>query len=173
MMVTLLFSCENKMSEVNALARFDSLPGVHTFEMELIQTDSGFISFRLITPEVKAYSNIERPYVEFPLGAIVYGYDTHQNIQSSISANYARHYEDDQLWIAENDVVAINNQEGNQLNTEYMVWDMKKKIIYSHKFSRITTKDGVFYGKNGFEADEVFSKWKLINTEGTFNVNDE
>jgi hypothetical protein len=53
-----------------------------------------------------------------------------------------------------------------------LYWDEKKKTIYSNKFARIITKDGVLVGKNGFEADESLTKWKLINTEGTVNVKD-
>jgi len=169
----LFFSCSNTMEEVNALTRTEEIPSLHSYNIEVIQTDSGLISFKMFAPELKRFEKEEEPYIEFPQGITVYGYDYHQNIMSSIKADYAKHFEEKNIWIAERDVVAINKREGNQLNTEYMVWDVGEKKLYSDKFSRITTKDGVFYGQNGFEADDTFSKWKLLNTKGTINVKDE
>ncbi|MBU0764137.1 MAG: LPS export ABC transporter periplasmic protein LptC [Bacteroidetes bacterium] len=171
--VTFFSSCENKMEEVQALTKKENIPEIHSVDIEIFQTDSGLIAFRMFAPDLKRFTDIKRPYVEFQKGLKVLGYDRYQNIESSITANYAKHYEDERIWIAENDVVAVNNKEGNILNTEYLVWDMEKKKIYSDNFCRITTHDGVFYGENGFEADETFSKWRLRKTKGEINVKDE
>ena len=111
----------------------------------------------------------------FPKGVklIGYIYGAYPDTAYSITANYAINNETIGLWEARGDVVAINI-DGEQLNTELLFWDENKEIIYSHKFSRISTEDGVFYGENGFEAKEDFTKWKLINiNNSTVNVKDE
>lgn len=102
-----------------------------------------------------------------------YIYGSYPDTAYSMKADYAVNYESKQLWEAKYDVVSIN-RDGEQLNTELLFWDEKNEKIYSDKFSRITTKDGVFFGENGFEARQDFTKWKLINiNNSTVNVKDE
>ncbi|MBI4646011.1 MAG: LPS export ABC transporter periplasmic protein LptC [Bacteroidia bacterium] len=170
--ILFLFSCENKIEEVNALTKKTEIPAISAQNIEIVRTDSGMVLFKMLAPELNRYISDEQQYIEFPKGLIVYGFDIHQNIESSITANYAKYSEKEKLWVAQNDVVAINKKEGNKLNTEYLVWDMNKKIIQSDKFCRITTNNGIFYGKNGFEANETFSVWKLKKSEGEINVTD-
>lgn len=173
----IFFSCTNNLDEIIALVNKEKLPTVHSIDIEIIQTDSARLSYRMVAAELKRFENEDNPYVEFPQGIAVYFYDDAQEVQSSVTADYARQYENEEKWIAENNVVAINQKEGNQLNTEYMVWDMKREKIHSDKFSRITTNDGVFIGKNGFEADAredgMLTQWRIFNSEGTINVKDQ
>jgi LPS export ABC transporter protein LptC len=104
---------------------------------------------------------MEEPYTEFPKGLQVYFYDSLQNEIASLRSNYAINKETENIWIAENDVQVVNTK-GDTLNTEYLIWDQKKKKIYSEEYVRMTTKDGIIHGKS-FEANEDLTDWKIIN----------
>ena len=87
-----------------------------------------------------------------------------------LEADYAIRYEETQLTIIRKDVVVIN-EDGEQLNTEELIWDPIKKIIYSDQFVRIRTADEILFG-TGFEADQEFTRYKILNPEGTLNIRD-
>jgi len=169
--VFFLFACQNKIEDVNALLNPIDMPALHAHGMEIIRTDAGNIVFKAFAPEIIQHSN-KKKYTEFPNGITVYTYNNYPEKESMLKANYAKFYEDRELWEARDSVVAENNK-GETLNTDHLFWDQKRKILYSSNFTKITTEDGIFYGQNGFESDENFSKWKLINTKGTVNLKDE
>jgi LPS export ABC transporter protein LptC len=167
----IFFSCSNDVEKVNAITDKKTYPEFTVKDMHLLRTDSGKIVVRIEAPVFDRYQT-DDSYIEFPKGVKVYMYDEYPHIQSSITANYAKQFEAKKIWEARNNVVAVNFK-GEKLNTEQLFWDENKKIIYSEKFTRVITPDGVFYGQNGFEADQSFTRWKLLNTSGTVNVKDE
>lgn len=151
------------------------MPSESAEDIEVIRSDSAEIILSVFAPEMNRYSLTDSIYTEFPLGISLIGYiyGSYPDTAYSIKADYAINYETTELWKAEGDVVA-NNIDGDELHTELLYWDENKKIIYSDKFSRITTEDGIFYGENGFEAQEDFTKWKLKNINNSVvNINDE
>ena len=44
--------------------------------------------------------------------------------------------------------------------------------MYSDRYVRITNKDGIMHGK-GFEADQDLSNWKIKQTSGVIEVDNE
>jgi LPS export ABC transporter protein LptC len=172
--ITLLFSqCENDIKKVDLITKKKSFPDESAKNIEILRTDSGKIIVKLFAPELQRFENIEKPYTQFPKGISATTYDPYPDISSTFTAKWAKFYEKEKLWEAKNDVQAMNVK-GEKLNTEQMFWDETKKIIYSDKFTRITSSNGVFYGENGFEADQNFTKWKLKNIKNsTLNFKDE
>lgn len=83
------------------------------------------------------------------------------------------YYTDDKLWEARGNVFAHNKETNEKLNSEELFWDENQKLIYSNSFSRIETEDGTFYGQDGFESNEKFTKWKLKGSRGTVNIKEE
>jgi hypothetical protein len=65
----------------------------------------------------------------------------------------------------------VINEKGDKLNTEHLMWDKKKRMIYSNAFVKITTADEVIYG-DGLEANESFTKYKITKIKGTINLKD-
>jgi LPS export ABC transporter protein LptC len=173
-LVSALFfaGCENDIDKVNAIEDFSNEPSMSSINMEIVRTDSGIIIMKAFAPKLLHYANAKEPWSEFPEGVRVETYKPWPVLESSIEADYAKNWESKKLWEARKNVV-VKNSKGEELSTEQLFWDDEKNMIYSEKFCRISTADGILYGKNGFEADETFSKWKLKNTTGTVNVKDE
>jgi len=168
-----LSACENSMDVIKAVTKNPAYPSVSRVNTEIFYSDSSRIKIRVWAAKLERYAQNKEPYMNFPDGILVYFYDTAMNIESEISARSAIYYEKKQLWIARNDVVAKNNNKGEQLNTEELYWDQVKHKIYSEKFSRIQTADGVTIGENGFEANQNLTWWRLKSARGTVNMKDE
>jgi len=167
-LIITLSSCENDPVLVNEISFIDTLPVQTAKNIDVIYSDSGKIQAKIVSPLLEKYAG-DKPYLEFPKGINVIFYDNEMNIKSTLTANYAINWENNNIMEARNDVVIINHQKEEKINTEHIVWDQVKRKIYSNVFVKRTTKDDVLYG-DGFDADETFSKYTLRNPRGTFHV---
>jgi len=84
------------------------------------------------------------------------------------TASLLKQLQKEQKMEARKNVVAIN-QNGDQLNTEHLIWDERREKLLSDEFVKITTKDEIIYG-SGFEANQDFSKYKIFNIKGTISI---
>jgi LPS export ABC transporter protein LptC len=164
--------CENSMEKIKTITKSPTYPSLSRVNTEIFYSDSSHIKVRVWAAKVEEFRQIKEPYAYFPEGILVYFYDTAMNIQSEISAKEATYNENKNLWTARNDVIVKNNK-GEQLNTEELFWDQVTHRIYSEKFSRIQTADGVNIGENGFEANQNFTWWKIKNYRGTVDMKDD
>jgi len=163
--------CDSKIERVKLFSQEMNFPDQSMTHAEIIHSNHGQVKVRVTAPEINRYTSVEEPHTIFPQGLTVLFYDSTMAVESKISANYAIYHEPDELWEAKNDVVAINNQ-GDTLNTEYLVWRQDKEIIYTDRYVRITTKEGIIHGK-GFEANQDFTDYEIKETTGTIEVEDE
>ncbi|HYW95866.1 MAG TPA: LPS export ABC transporter periplasmic protein LptC [Bacteroidales bacterium] len=172
--VSLLFvSCENDIQKINSITNTAEMPEISADNVEIIYSDSGFVKVKLTAEVIKQYAKVEKPYMEFPEGIYVRFYNDSLNVESEIRANYAIYHTNEKLWEARGNVIANNLEKGEKLNTEELFWDENKRMIYSNSFSRIETQDGTWYGQDGFESNQRFSKWKLKGSRGTAYFKDK
>ncbi len=162
----MLFACENDVNKVKLCTEEDSLPVVSIKDVELIYSDSGQVQILLTSKQLKKYAG-KKPFTEFPKGFEILFFDSLKNIKSKITANYGISYDKRKIMEAKNNVVVINNEKNERLNTEHLVWDQNKRMIYSDVFVKIKQKDRELYGK-GLESDETFNKWKILKPTGVF-----
>jgi len=168
-----LFSCENDIETINLLTQSPDFADLSGKDVEVIYSDSGRVKVQMLTPELKRFTNVERPYIEFPKGLRVFFYDDSAKIESEIVTDYTIYFDKEKLWHAKGNVIARNLKNGNRLNTEELFWDENKEFIYSNTYTRIENEDGTFYGENGFESDQNLTRWTLKGSRGTVNVKDE
>ena len=168
--IILLQGCQPDLKVIEDITRVDDSPVESTFNIEIIYSSEGIVRMIMTSPRMDRYET-ERPYLEMPEGLEVLFYDSLMNVTSSMTAQYAISYGDNELVEARNDVVVINEL-NERLNTEHLVWDQKKEIIFSDKFVKITREDEVLYG-DGFESDERFNQWVIKKPRGTFTIDTE
>ena len=164
----ILSSCSNDIKTVNLVTKKESYPDLSAKKVSFLYTDSGIIRANISAPELLRFSNVEKPYMEFPRGLKIVYFANFPDTNSRISSNYAIRWINDRKWEAKGNVIARNTK-GDILNTEYMVWDEKKEIIYSDKFVKISTGTDVILGE-GFEADQTFNRWKILKVKGTISI---
>jgi lipopolysaccharide export system protein LptC len=169
--VMMLFSCENSITEVQQISRQDSLALVSAYNVVYERTDSGFLQVVLRSPLMERNEG-DDPQTVFPDGFEVTFYDVTGKQVSNIKADYGINFEKRRIMKARNDVVVKNFETQEQLNTENLVWDQKKKMIYAHSFIKITTPDKVIYG-DSMHAAESFKTRDIFNMRGVFEVEDD
>lgn len=172
LIAVMLFSCENDITLVNEITRKDTLPVMTSYNIEIQYSEKGKPQFNLKAP-VATVSMGEDACQEFPEGFHITFYDSLMNIKSELSADYGISIESTKIMEARRNVVVLNHERGEKMNTEFMTWDQNKKIIFSDAFVKITTPTDVLYGKNGFEADESFNSWVIRKTSGEFEISDD
>lgn len=170
--IMLFASCEgSNIEKIKSITSELNVPSMAITNTEIIFSKNALIEVKIKSKKINRYDDIEEPYTEFPEGLFVEFYDSTQTVTSYIKANYCIYDETEQLWTAENDVVSVSDQ-GDTLNTEFLIWDEKKGKIYSNTYVRITNSEGIIHGK-GFEANQDLSDVKIKNTTGVIRVENE
>lgn len=165
----MLLACKNDIKEVNALAEREKCPDMTGENLELVYSDSARIKYRVLAPEYIKVNREKEKYEEFPKGIHVLSYDPAGKMIGSIKAKYAKKLEDEMLWEARNEVVIIN-AEGKKLETELLYWDMKKELIYSDRYVKLSADGQIIEGNNGFHSDQNLNHPVFENISGSIEV---
>ena len=165
----MLLACKNDIKEVNALAEREKRPDMTGENLELVYSYSARIKYRVLAPEYIKVNREKEKYEEFPKGIHVLSYDPAGKMIGSIKAKYAKKLEDEMLWEARNEVVIIN-AEGKKLETELLYWDMKKELIYSDRYVKLSADGQIIEGNNGFHSDQNLNHPVFENISGSIEV---
>lgn len=160
-------SCTNDPAEIARITQKDNEPVEHIKGLQTIYSDSGIVKVQVDAPEMKKLLNPVQ-VTELPKGLHIQFFDDHLRPESELSAKYAIHYENERKWVAKKDVIVVNRK-GEKLNTEKLIWDERKELLSSDEHVKITTADEVIMG-NGFEANQDFSHYKILNVTGIITV---
>lgn len=168
--VLLITSCVNKQEDVEKVTETEILPVESSYDSEIFYTENAELKVRAFAPEMHRYI-ADVSYNEMPAGIRIIFYDSVSVESSRLTANYAIDHLTTNIMEAKNDVVIVNS-EGEQINTEHLIWDRNKQKIYSEVFVKITTEDEIIMGE-GFESNENFTKYKILKPKGTITKEDE
>jgi LPS export ABC transporter protein LptC len=166
----LLSSCEKKEIAVKDL-QIKDLPSLTARNVETMYSDSGKVTLLVRSPLIQQFTEGEEPHTLFPEGLTVLFYEKKSEPQASITSQYARYTDKDEIWELRDSVVAINT-EGDILETELLFWSEPRQKIWSDRFVRFTHNDQIIMG-TGFESDTRFSNWFIKNVTGTIYIEDE
>ena len=166
-----LFSCENNIKVVQEINAEDTLAALTASGVHYIRTDSGRRQLILNSPKLLKYGG-DKPYTVFPKGFSIAFYDTAGKVISTIKANYGIRWEKKGILISRNNVVVKNLKTGEQLNTENLIWNERKHIIYSPSFVKITSPDRVIFG-DSMTSNENFTKRTIYGIRGVLDVTED
>ena len=76
------------------------------------------------------------------------------------------------LWELRDEVVVINS-EGKKLETDLLYWDMKKEIVYSDRYTRLTSGEQIIEGNGGFESDQQLYNPVFKEVTGQVEIQNE
>lgn len=167
-MMLLSSGCGKKQHEgILAVPRKND-PMMTAKNIEVLFSDSGHIRARLTAPLLNRFAGSE-PMLDFPKGFFIQMYDSAMRITSTIRGDHGRQMELTRQMDARGHVVVRNEIKQEQLNTEHLVWDESRRVIYSDVKIRITTPDKVLLG-DGIESNENFSRYAIKNPTGQMTV---
>ena len=171
-MLLLFSSCSGKKKELGAaITERDSLPVMDTRGVESLVSDSGVISYRLSAEEWLVYDKKTPSYWSFEKGVYVEKFDSLFQVEASIKADTAYYYDKQKLWKLIHNV-HIQNQKGENFDTELLYWDQNKKRVYSDKAVRVEQVDRIIYAE-GFESNEQMTKYTFFKVNNTIFYVDE
>lgn len=162
--------CRNDVEEVNALvSRFDTQ--VETAkDVEILYSDSAQVRVRITGPTMLYHLDRREPRQEFPDGVSVDFFGPEGAITSQLDARYGLRLENKNEVVVRDSVV-WQSVEGEKIETEELIWDERRRKIYTNKFVVITRPDEIIYG-HGFEADQDFTYSRINAIEGRLKVED-
>ncbi|MBM3405594.1 MAG: LPS export ABC transporter periplasmic protein LptC [Bacteroidetes bacterium] len=161
-------SCENDMQQVRKVRSGENIAVMTGRDIHVEFSDSGFVEAVLTGPVVRVYEG-DDPQTEFPEGFHVKFFDKNQQVQSELSARYGINHQLSKIMEAKGDVLVINHEKQQQLNTEQLTWNQLTRSIQSDAFVKVTTKSQVLYGK-GMTADESLDKIRIGTVSGHMSV---
>jgi LPS export ABC transporter protein LptC len=138
--VAMLFSCEDKLSDIQKMNMSSRDPVGIAENFNLIYTDSGKVTSNLISPKMLDYSNREFDFSRFPEGMTVYFFDK-QGQKTTVIADKAVNYSDTQIIELIGNVQIIKH-DGANLKTEQLFWDQKNEWLFTEKKFIFTDVDG-------------------------------
>ncbi|MBL7684171.1 MAG: LPS export ABC transporter periplasmic protein LptC [Flavipsychrobacter sp.] len=169
MFLVLFAACKNDPKEIDALVTKGAQQEDKAEEVTILYSDNGHMKMRLFAKEFVKNDVAKPPYTDMRKGIRVEFYDDSMNVESTLTARYARYYEK-QGNILIRDSIVIVNKKGEKLNTEELVWNQSAKKLFTEKFVKITTASQVMYG-DGLEANEDFTWYRILNPKGIVSVN--
>ncbi len=139
-----------------------------TTDVELIYSDSAVVN--VIVKANKMLTNTKRGDKKqvFPNGVDVDFFDPKGRVQSELTCKMATRFEKDKRILMQDSVVWKSGK-GEVLDTEELIWDERNQKVFSKRLVKITTAQDVIHGY-GFEADQGFTKWKIIRPQGEMGV---
>ena len=160
------------MEVVNKFIDTETEPDMIGENVVVLYSDSSRLHMKMVTSLIKQFNSAKEQRDEFPEGIHVWFYENTGEFKGEVKANWAKHDKIEKLWEAQSNVVLINAA-GQILETEQLFWDTQKAIVYSEKYTKITSEDGTVATGDTFTAKQDFSEWKLSKGRATIIMRDE
>lgn len=108
---------------------------------------------------------------EFPEGIYIEFFDLTGAKTSTLRANTAHYYKQENRWKGQGKVEVFNIEKGQQLHTEELFWNPAQRKIYTDKFVTINDQADIIYG-TGMTANQDLSNYSIKSPTGSFGVKD-
>ncbi|MCW3125054.1 MAG: hypothetical protein JWO03_712 [Bacteroidetes bacterium] len=168
--VCLLTGCKNNLEEAKLVTSRANVNIEQGKGVIINYSDHGKTKIKADAKTITRF-NTDKPYMEFSDGIKVSFYSTDGQVSTTMVADYASAVENSNVMTASKNVEVINAK-GEKLNTEELIWDEQKKILYSNAFVKISTADEIIYG-NGMQANEDFTDYVIKKITGKVKVKTE
>ena len=139
--------------------------------VELYYAEKDQVKVKMTAPLAYEYKNEDQ---EFPKGLYIEFYDEFGKLQSTLKANNAYFFKEENKWRGRDNVEVKNIAKNEQLNTEELFWKPGEKRIFTDddQFVTIRQQNDVLYGR-GLEAKEDLSDYVLKDISGSAEVNED
>lgn len=165
----LVFICVACSQKENAKPQEYEGPLQEAEQVELLYTENETLKVKMRTPLLYEFKNSDR---EFPKGLNLEFYDINGKLSSTLRADHAYYFKNEDKWRARGKVEIVNIEKNEQLNTEELFWFPTKENISTEKFVTIRMQDRVIYGE-GLKAKQDMSTYEITYPHGSFSVSDQ
>ncbi|MBK9284540.1 MAG: LPS export ABC transporter periplasmic protein LptC [Sphingobacteriaceae bacterium] len=165
----LIMSCTNDMKQVMNLPTIQKRPSQIGDSVTMLYTDSALLKVVVKANRMLVFDKeVSEPFTVLTNGLFVTFYDDEEKISSTLKARYGVRFDHSKRMEAKYGVEVIN-RDGNKLETEKLIWDEPKKLIYTDAHVKITTEKEIITGK-GLESNQDFTKYSLKEITGILKI---
>lgn len=163
-LVVVLSSCGNDPADISAYMEKLKTGEERATDVEILYSDSALVKVRITGKEMLTSLDKNKPVQRFTKGVLVEFFGPGQTITGTLYGNYAIR-EERESKIFFRDSVVWKSIGGDMLETEELVWDEKKEVVYSDRFVVITRPTEKIWGQ-GFQANQDFTNAKINAVTG-------
>jgi LPS export ABC transporter protein LptC len=162
--VVALYGC-GQSSEVKEIIEYTG-PLREVEKMETYYSESDKVKVKMLADVVHEFKNGDR---EFPKGIYLEFYDEFGKLESTLKANHAFFFKEENKWRGRGKVEVKNVAKNEQLNTEELFWKQAEKKIFTESFVTIRQEGDVIYG-TGLDAKQDLSEYTILKPTGVIDV---
>ncbi|OON70946.1 LPS export ABC transporter periplasmic protein LptC [Hymenobacter sp. CRA2] len=163
----LLSGCKDKAEEAPTKKVEYKGPTLETTNVMTLYSDSARLQVRL---KAKLEQDFENGDLLFPKGIEMTFYSKDgTTVVNTLRGNYGKYTRADSRYLVRGDVRVRNEEKQQGMRTEELYYDRPHARIYTDKFVRVETPTEVLTGE-GLEANEDFSRYKILKPQGVFTV---
>jgi LPS export ABC transporter protein LptC len=134
------------------------------YDIKMVYSDSSKKVLELQTPVQWQYLNEDKKY---PKEVRVFFYDKLGVQTTTVRSDSGKYFRDRNLYKLFGNVVIINTQKGETLQTDELTWNPDLKKIYTDRPVSLRTATESFMG-TGLDANQDFSRCVLRRATGNF-----
>lgn len=149
----------------------DSAAVMKSYNVITLISDSGITKYRVQSPEWLVYDHLKRPCWVFPKGLHLEQFDESLYVHSEVQSNYAIYYVDDDIWEL-SDSVKAKNVDNEYFETNKLIVEERKDLIYTDQFVKITQKERIITGY-GMRANQNLTRYTIEKTQGIIPLDDD
>lgn len=164
--VATLISCDK--AEVKEIPEYTG-PLSESEKIELYYSETDRVKVKMLADLMYEYKTGDR---EFPKGIYLEFYDELGRLESTLRANEAYFFKNENKWRGRGKVEVKNFEKQQLLNTEELFWTPGDKKIFTDKFVTVREEGDVLYGV-GLKADQDMSNYTFNGTHGEMEWKEE
>ena len=157
-------SCENDVDAVKALGA--RISGIDVgMDVAIYISNDGKLGAKLTSPLMNRYLEDSSKMIEFPLSIHVDFYKDSNQVESQLSAKYAKYKETENIVFLKEDVIIFNTL-GDTLWCKEMYWDQNTGKFYTEKDVVVKQHNPLakIYGK-GLEANQNLTDIRIFKPQ--------
>lgn len=167
-----MISCSRgKKYYTDAVTCRDSVPGMTTYNIVSLISDSGVMRYKIVADRWDVYDRLTPSMWAFEEGVYLERFADSLTIDATVKADTAYYYDKKKLWELRSNV-HIENLQGVIFDTDLLFWDQDREKVWSDRYIRIQEMDRIIIGY-GFTSNQQFDRYAIRNTEGVFPIDEE
>jgi LPS export ABC transporter protein LptC len=137
--------------------------------VELLYVEKDVLTLKVTAKKAQEFGSGDR---EFPEGIYMEFYDENGKVKSTLRANNAYYFAQENQWRGRGNVEVKNMEKNEQLNGEELFWKPDTERIFTDKFVTIRQQNDVIYG-TGLDAAQDLSDYTIHHPEGEIEIEEE
>ncbi len=164
-LILLQLGCQTK--EATAPVEYSG-PLSEMENVDMLYSERDRIKVKMVASKILEFKNGDK---EFPAGLYLEFYNEEGILTSTLKANHAFYFKEDDKWRGRGKVEVKNLEKHQQLSTEELFWKESTHKIFTEKFVTIKLESEIIYG-TGLDAAQDLSSYVIHKPEGIFEIKD-